>query len=136
MSLLFPRRNDLITQFLCDSLMKPSLDHKTYVAPSCDYHYTDNHAVISAELPGYDKDNISIVVEGSCLTIKAEKDSVTEKSDGNHVCSERYHGTCKRTIKLPFSASDELVTAKYENGILNITVEKPESAQPKKISIQ
>lgn len=129
LSLLFPERSTPFTQFLW-----PDVN----VLPSCDYHYTDTNADLSIELPGFEKSDIQVSVSGRKLTVSASKDSNVKESKGVRVYTERYHGTCKRTFKLPFSASNENVRAKYENGILSISieVEKREPEEPKTVTIE
>lgn len=135
MSLIYPRRFDPISHFLWNDTNFFDSFKDSNITPVCDYHLTDNGAEISVELPGYDKKDLSITTEGRYVSIKAEKSTVSEKSSGRSIYNERYHGSYQRTIKLPFSASEDLVSARYENGVLDIFIEKPESSQPKMITI-
>ena len=88
----------------------------------------DNRYVIRAELPGLDPDrDIEVTVEGSTLTIHAER----RQEDSGPYRSEFRYGSLTRMVRLPAKVDAEDVTARYERGVLEVSVpvheEKPES---------
>ena len=79
----------------------------------------DGRYVIRAELPGLDPDkDIEVTVEAGALTIAAERHE--EQKDGHR--SEFRYGSLARTVKLPEGAAADKVTAKYDRGILEVSV--------------
>ena len=88
--------------------------------------------VLEAELPGFDKSDIKLDLNGDSLVITAEhSDSKEEKDDdGKYIRRERYSGTCSRSFYVGEDVEQGDIKAKFENGILGIFVPKKE-AKPK-----
>jgi HSP20 family molecular chaperone IbpA len=85
----------------------------------------DGNYVLRAELPGVDPDEgAEVTVEGRTLTICAER---REEHDEPHRCEFRY-GSFTRSVTLPEGADTEHITARYDKGILEITVPVAEAA--------
>ncbi|MDC9824065.1 Hsp20/alpha crystallin family protein [Devosia sp. ZB163] len=106
--------------------------------PSIDMHEKDGKVMISAELPGVEEKDIEISVDEGMLTISGEKRSeVEDKSDGTYR-TERSFGRFSRSIRLPFDVDPQKVDARFVNGVLKLTIERPAEAEPriKKIAIQ
>ena len=79
----------------------------------------DNRYVIRAELPGLDPENdIEVTVDGRILTIRAER----RQQDNGAYHSEFRYGSLARAVKLPASVSAADVTARYDNGVLEVSV--------------
>jgi HSP20 family protein len=97
----------------------------------------DNQLVVRAELPGLTKDDVTINVDDGTLEISGERrQNEEEQSDGSW-WSERSYGSFYRAIPLPDGVNEDQITAKFENGILNVTVPLPQQAtrKAKKIDI-
>ena len=93
--------------------------------------------VVKADLPGVKKDEIEVKVEGSEVTIAAEVKREPEQKDGERVVrSERYFGNVSRTFVLPVEIDEAASNAKYEDGVLTLTLAKAAAAQPRKLTIQ
>ncbi len=91
---------------------------------------------VHAEMPGLDKEDIHVTVDGNLLTIQAEvKQYDADAEEGQVVHSERYYGVIARTISLPAPVSESGVKAKYENGILTLNLPKATAGGAKKIAI-
>ncbi len=91
---------------------------------------------LTAEIPGMNKDEISIEVQDNTLTIRGEK--ATEKDTGDekfHVC-ERVYGKFERSFFLPENVKSEGVDAEYKDGVLKIGIPKTEKAIPKEIKVR
>lgn len=87
--------------------------------------------LLEADLPGFDKKDIQLDLSGDVLTIRAERHSDHEQKEkkGNYVCLERSYGQYTRQFDL--SAVDrEGIQAKYENGVLSLTLPKKQAAAP------
>jgi HSP20 family protein len=95
----------------------------------------DGKYMIRAELPGVDPDtDVEVTVESGMLTIRAERREETKQD--RH--SEFKYGSMTRSISLPEGSDPEKITAKYDKGILEITVPMPKqpSRGSRQISVQ
>ena len=93
--------------------------------------------VVKAEIPGVSKDDIQVSIEGNQVTIGAEVKRESEKKEGERVLhSERYYGSAFRSFTLPSELDEEASTAKYENGVLELTLAKKPAVAGRKLTIQ
>ena len=93
----------------------------------------DGTYVVRAELPGMDPEkDITITVEGSELSITAER--TVDEHDKAH--SEFFYGSFARTVRLPAGADAKKVTARYQAGILEVTVPVHAPAEARKVPVQ
>lgn len=96
----------------------------------------DKSYKVRAEMPGFNKEDISVSVNGDQVSISAEtKKEKEEKKDDKVVLRECYYGTQYRAFTLPQVVSDTDVTAKYEDGVLSLELAKKATASAKKITI-
>lgn len=100
-----------------------------------DIYEKNDIIVIAAELPGVEKEDISIDVKGKRVTLGGERKSDTEIKEENRYRSERRYGKFERTFSLPFEVNGDAVTATFDQGILKLEIPKPEEQVTKKISI-
>ncbi|HSG33911.1 MAG TPA: Hsp20/alpha crystallin family protein [Sphingomonadaceae bacterium] len=92
--------------------------------------------VVQAEIPGVSKDAIDISVDNNVLTISAEVSQYDADEENDRIIhSERYYGAVQRSIALPAEVSIDEASAKYENGILVLTLPKATKDAKKKISV-
>jgi len=104
----------------------------TTINPKVDVYETDKNYAIDVEVPGMKKDELSIRIENDYLTISGEKRFEKEERDKKHKFRrmERAYGSFQRSFELPEGIDQSQIEAKYVDGVLKITVEKPpESAQ-------
>jgi HSP20 family protein len=96
---------------------------------------TEN-VVVTAELPGMDAADLDINVVNNQLTITGERKE--EMPAENAVCHRRERGAGKfvRTVRLPFAVEGDKVSAKYDKGILTVTLPRHEATKPKRIEIK
>lgn len=93
-------------------------------------------AIITAELPGIEPDDIEITVEGDNLMLSGER-KPEEMAEGDvYHRRERGCGKFSRSIQLPFSVEADKVDASFKNGVLSIKAPRPEQEKPRKISIK
>lgn len=99
-----------------------------------DLFRTGDHFVLNADLPGVDPGSIDISVDNGTLTIKAER---TERSGDNvqWIASERFTGTFMRQLALGEGIDEQAITARYDNGVLSLTLPVAERAKPRKIEL-
>lgn len=103
--------------------------------PAINLWRREDEMVLTAELPGLDPKDINVSVEGDQFTLQGERKP--EEMTDEVVChrQERGAGRFVRTVRLPFEVDPEKVVARYENGVLNVTLPRAESSKPKKIAI-
>ena len=91
-----------------------------------------DHYELEADLPGFDKKDIKLDVNGDVLTVSAERHSEHEDKDkkGKYVRCERSYGSYSRQFDLSGVKADE-IKAKYEDGVLKLTMPKKTETLPK-----
>jgi len=102
--------------------------------PAIDMVETGEAYIIAAELPGMKKEDIKINIQENSLTLSGEKKPFRDEK--NHLRSECCYGPFKRSVIIPGETNRDKVTAKYESGILQITLPKKEESQAKGIKIE
>lgn len=91
---------------------------------------------VKAEIPGMKKEDIKVDVEGNHVSISAETKRETEEKQGETVVrSERYYGQQYRSFSLEHDIDDSQVVAKYQDGVLELTLPKRANNSAKKIVI-
>ena len=95
--------------------------------------------VVVTAVPGAKSENVDIQVTRDSLTIRATIPSDAEAENASQwtwYAHELDHGTFTRSISLPFPVSAERADARFENGLLRMTLPKSEEARPKKIQVR
>lgn len=101
-----------------------------------DVSETEQAYTVKAEIPGVKKEDIKISVEGNRVAIVAEvKEESNDKTTGM-VRSERYYGKQSRTLALPQEVDKARAEARYENGLLMLTLPKKAGAGAKQLTVQ
>ena len=140
-------RDEFLTPFstFIDSYFNdllPSLDigfFKNGAYPKVDVIDEENQVIINAEIPGLTKDQVSVEVDDGVLRIKGEKKEEDEQKGKNYVHRELKHSAFCRSFSIGENIDKDSVDAKFENGILNVTLKKTvptPKAEPKKIEIK
>jgi len=99
-------------------------NERAHFAPIMDVFETDNAIEIDAELPGMTEKDIDISVVDNVLTVTGEKKAETEKSDTGYYMVERSCGAFTRLLTLPYEVDASKVDAKFDKGVLKITLPK------------
>ncbi|MFD0914836.1 Hsp20 family protein [Pseudahrensia aquimaris] len=113
-----------------------SLDGTGKIVPKIDIRETDDSVVFSAELPGVAEKDIDVSVSGNVLTLTGEKSSHREENEKDYKLVERSYGSFARSFPLAFDIDADSVSAKFDNGVLDIAVKKPAEIAPKTKSIK
>jgi len=113
-----------------------SLFGDRFWSPAVDVYDRKDHLVVKAELPGMDKKDIKVSVDGNILTIKGETKKEQEVKEKDYYHSERAYGSFYRTLPLPVAVQKEKVKASYKDGILTIELPKSKEAGSKELEIQ
>lgn len=106
----------------------------TYV-PSVDIYEHGEKLYFEAELPGFEKEHITVDVKGDLLSLSGEVKTEKEEEGRNQYRKERRQQSFTRSFKLPYEVSDAHVQATFRNGILTLTIDKPEQQKAKQIPI-
>ncbi len=93
-------------------------------------------ALVTAELPGVDLDDIEITVEDDTLILRGNRQPDELDEEATYHRQERRHGAFVRTFRLPFRVDAEKVTATCAKGVLTIALPRAAEDKPKKIAIR
>jgi HSP20 family protein len=127
-----PAIDDLFRGFFRQS--RPERDA---VSIKVDVSEKDGAYVVHAEIPGVSKDDIQVSIDGNQVTIGAEVKRENEKKEGERVLhTERYVGSAFRSFTLPSDLDEGASTAKYENGVLELTLAKKPTVAGRKLTVQ
>ncbi len=103
--------------------------------PPVDIRETADTFEFTAELPGLTKDDVSITIEDKVLTLAGERKWNDEETKNNYHRVERAYGTFTRAFTLPNSVDSDKVAAKFEHGLLTVSVPKADEVKPRQIKI-
>jgi HSP20 family protein len=86
---------------------------------------------VQAEIPGVRKEDIRVDIDGSMLSLQAEvrQEDRQEGGEGRPLRNERYYGAISRTVQLPAEVDEAQAKAKYENGVLRLTLPKKQETK-------
>jgi HSP20 family protein len=106
----------------------------TWFAPT-DVSEDENTLRISMELPGVEPSDVRLSLENNVLTIRGEKKQQSEENNERVHRFERTYGMFERTFALPNTIDPDQVEARYENGVLLVTIPRAERAKPREIRV-
>ena len=119
-----------------DDFARPAKRNTAYAqAPAVmrtDVKEKEDSYELEIDLPGYKKENVKAQLKDGYMTITAEakKDTDEKAEDGKYIRREKYYGTCSRSFYVGKNVTEEDIKAKFEDGVLKITVPKKQ-AKPK-----
>ena len=117
--------------------VRPVRLEKSPVSIKMDVAEQENAYLVKAEIPGVTKEDIQVSIEGNQVTIGAEAKRQSETKDGERVLrSERYSGSFYRGFTLPVEIDESASNAKYENGVLELTLTKKPVLAGRKLTVQ
>ncbi|MCK5312597.1 MAG: Hsp20/alpha crystallin family protein [Desulfobacteraceae bacterium] len=103
--------------------------------PVVDIIKKDGKVIVTAELPGVNKEDISIDVNEDVLTLKGERKYENENKETDYYRKERITGSFSRSFVLPSGVSTEEIDAEYKDGILKIEIPEVQKEEAKQITI-
>lgn len=102
-----------------------------------DVEETDQSYQVKADMPGVKKEDIQVAIEGNQVTIQAQTvESREERQEGKLVRRERYAGQQFRSFSLPQEIDDQAADARYEDGVLSLTLPKKTGGTSKTIAVK
>jgi HSP20 family protein len=132
--------NSFFDDFATKDLMFPSnfnLSDKGF-RPSVNISNNEKDFGLEFAVPGFDKGDFEISAKDGILHVKAEKKTETEEKEENYTRKEFHYSNFERSFSIPDNVNDEAISAKYENGILHVSLpkmEKPAVDNGKRIEI-
>lgn len=126
------RFSDIMDEFFNDAVS----NRQNTFAPKIDISETENQYVIDVTLPGMKKDDIQLDLEKGRLTISGERQFEKEKEGKTYHRVESHYGSFTRSFQLPDDVKDDSINATYQDGILNITIDKSEEKMKRQIEIK
>jgi HSP20 family protein len=103
--------------------------------PAVDIYESDEAVVVKAELPGLDREKIGVDVKDGILTLHGERKFEKDVKEENYHRIERSYGTFHRSFSLPSSVEQDRISARFKDGVLEVTLPKKEKAKPKQIKV-
>ncbi len=111
-------------------------DERSFI-PACEVAETDANYLMSLDLPGMKKENIKIEVVDKLLTISGERKREAKSEEKEKVQRfEKSYGFFKRSFTLPTTVDTSKVEARYEDGVLELSLPKAAAIQPRAIEIK
>lgn len=133
------RRNEVVPfDDFFDSMLN-AWGVSTSKIPAVDIEEGKNEYKISAELPGFDQNDVNVYVEKHVLHIASVKKSEQNEKDESgkkYLVRERRQESFERSFTLPEDVDEESISAAYKNGLLELAMPKKVSAVPKKIDVK
>lgn len=107
-------------------------------APETDVIEVEDEIRVITEMPGLKREDIDIDLENNLLTIRGEKreDRAEGEANGTYHLAERRYGQFSRSFVLPRDVDPDRIAARFEDGVLKITIPKSERARRRRIQIQ
>ena len=107
------------------------------MVPEINVSETEKELRITAELPGVTEKDIEVRLDDDVLTIRGQKTFERKDDKENYHLVERSFGTFQRSLRLPFRINPEEVQARFENGVLTLTLPKPQGEErSRRITVQ
>ncbi len=104
--------------------------------PAMNVWTNEEGAIVTAELPGVQTEDIDISVEGDTLTLRGDRQPDEVGEDITYHRRERGYGRFVRTLRLPFNVEPDKVEAIFKNGVLRISLPRAEAEKPRKITVK
>ncbi len=96
-----------------------------------------NAYTVSAEIPGVRKEDIHVTIEGGMVMVRAEVKQEDKQTEGDKLLrSERYFGSVSRVISLPQDVDQGQARARYDNGVLTLTLPKKQGSGSQKLRVE
>ena len=125
--------NSLLDEFFGD--MNPECSAQVGFRPPLDLKEDEGYFYAQLELPGMQKEEVKISLDGNVLTIRGEKKMEELLDIVEYRRVERNYGVFERCFKLPQEIQENEISAEMENGILKIKIPKTEKIEPRQIAI-
>ena len=119
---------------LFDTFFGQERDARRWVPPM-DLVEAEDHFVLKADLPGLSDGDVKIEVVDDTLMISGERKAEQERKERGWYRIERSFGSFSRSLTLPEGVDAEGIKAEFHNGVLEVSIPKPEERKPRRIEI-
>jgi HSP20 family protein len=120
---------------LFDAFFGTERDQSRRWVPPVDLVEAEDHFVLKADLPGLSDEDVSIEVQDGTLTISGERRAEHESHERGWYRIERSFGSFSRSLTLPDGVDADAISARFENGVLEVSIPKPEERKPRRVEI-
>lgn len=96
----------------------------------------DTRLVARIEIPGLDKQDLDVEVQGDTLVVRGEKRFEREETEGRYRVLQCAYGSFRRTVPLPVPVIADEAVATYRNGVLRVELPKSEQVRPRKLDVE
>jgi HSP20 family protein len=103
--------------------------------PAIDLVEGEDHFVLKADLPGLAEDDVNIEVQDGTLTISGERKAEHESRERGWYRVERSFGSFSRSLTLPDGVDPDAISARFDRGVLEVRIPKPEERKPRRVQI-
>ena len=114
----------------------PRLAEDGSISPRLNVKETEKSYEIEAEMPGVDKEDVKVAVDGQRVTIEAEARQEEQKEGENQIYTERIARRYVRSFVLPNEVDEATAQARMENGVLRLSLPKKQASQAKRLTVQ
>jgi HSP20 family protein len=104
--------------------------------PAMDLVETDAHFVLRADLPGLSEGDVELSLEDNVLTLSGERKAEHEDRGEGFYRLERAAGSFSRSLTLPEGVDADAIAARFDQGVLEVRIPKPEQRKPRRLQIQ
>ena len=137
---LYSRSSDALTHFSHTRDVSPPpgaifAPYPRWSLLASEVEETESEVVVRIELPGMDKKDCQVTIEGNRLNLSGKKHFERISDDSEFHVMERAYGAFQRSIALPKNVSEQQAEASYLNGVLTIRLPKQETAQSRSIPV-
>ncbi len=115
------------------------LDQETFggdFMPAVDIYQKKDDVIVEMEVPGIATDKVEVSVENNVLTVSGHRESKKEVERADYYRKEMSYGSFSRSVTLPTKVKGDKAEAKFEKGVLTVTLPKAEDVKPRKIEVK
>jgi HSP20 family protein len=128
---------DLAFRDFFRNMLRPTrLDLEAEPEIRLDLKETDKAYLVHAEIPGVKKEDIEVSIDGNLVTIRAEVKREKEEKGETMLRTERYYGAMTRSFTLTTDVDEKAATAKYTDGVLELTLPKKAGSTSRRLQVQ
>lgn len=121
---------------LFSGVFSPTGSRTAPAYPALNILTNQDGALVTAELPGINLEDINISIVGDLLTLTGSRQPEQLPENARYHRQERGFGRFSRIIRLPFQVEVDRVEAVFKNGVLHISLPRPEADKPRKITVK
>jgi HSP20 family protein len=128
---------DLAFRDFFRNMLRPTrLDLEAGPEIRLDLKETEKAYMVHAEIPGVNKEDIEVSIDGNLVTIRAEVKREKEEKGETMLRTERYYGAMTRSFTLTTDVDEKAASAKYTDGVLELTLPKKAGSTSRRLQVQ